>query len=147
MPSERRMHDHVADGEKLTADRLDRCITDGWETFNAPVVLDERTSREWMHTDYLIMKKPFYVYQYATGFSAALALASDIREEWDGTSSEPSDAAERYLRFLRRGSSDYPLDLLAEAGVDLTTAAPIEQAIDAYREALTAMTSSTTAMR
>lgn len=144
---ERRMHDHIAAGEQLTANRLDRCITDGWETFNAPVTLDERTPSEWMHTDYLIMTKPFYVYQYATGFSAALALARDIHEEWDSTSSEPSDAAERYLRFLRRGSSDYPLDLLAEAGVDLTTATPIERAIDAYRDALTETTSSTNVMR
>jgi oligoendopeptidase F len=135
------MHEHVADGEQLTTERLDRCITDGWETFNAPVDLDDSISGEWMYTGYLIMKKPFYVYQYATGFSAALALERNIREEWDGKSTEPSDAAERYLCFLRRGSSDYPLDLLADAGVDLTTAAPIERAIDTYRDALAEATS------
>jgi oligoendopeptidase F len=136
---ERRMHDHVANGERLTADRLDQCITEGWKTFNAPVEFDDgRTAGEWMHTGYLIMDKPFYVYQYATGFSAALTLAADIREEWtrNGLSSSPGDTAEHYLRFLRRGSSDYPLDLLADVGVDLTTSEPIERAIDMYRDTL-----------
>lgn len=140
---ERQMHEHVATGEQLTAERLDQCLIDGWTPFNAPVTLDsetetasdDRTAWEWMHTDYLVMKKPFYVYQYATGFSAALTLAAGIREEWN-ESSEPGTAAERYLRFLRRGSSEFPLDLLADAGVDLTTAVPIERAIDAYRDAL-----------
>lgn len=136
---ERRMHEHVANGEQLTTERLDRCLIDGWKTFNTPVTLDDNTDDqaawEWMHTDYLVMNRPFYVYQYATGFSAALVLAADIREEWD-ESNEPGAATERYLRFLRRGSSDYPLDLLADAGVDLTTAGPIERAIDAYRDAL-----------
>jgi oligoendopeptidase F len=139
---ERRMHENVANGEQLTAERLDRCIIDGWKTFNAPVELDAndaRTAGEWMHTGYLVMEKPFYVYQYATGFSAALALASDIRAEWNGQLGDLDDAAKRYLRFLRRGSSDYPIDLLADAGVDLTTSKPIERAIDAYRAALREM--------
>lgn len=138
---ERQMHEHVASGERLTAERLDRCITDGWETFNAPVEFGNNalTAGEWMHTGYLVMEKPFYVYQYATGFSAALALADDICKEWNGESGDPDAAAERYLRFLRRGSRDYPLDLLADAGVDLTTSKPLERAIDAYRAALREM--------
>jgi oligoendopeptidase F len=133
---ERRMHEHVADGDRLTAERLDRYIIDGWNEFNAPIELDDWIAGEWMHASYLNMFTPFYVYQYATGFSAALALAGDIREEWEESSSGPGDAAEQYLHFLRQGSSAHPIDLLADAGVDLTSATPIERAIDAYRNTL-----------
>ena len=133
---ERRMHECVASGERLTAERLDEYIADGWKEFNAPVELDDRIAGEWMHTFYLNGFEPFYVYQYATGFSAALALAADIREEWDGDSAEPNEAAKRYLWFLRRGSSADPLDLLAEAGVNLASATPIERAVERYRDAL-----------
>ncbi|WP_254547212.1 M3 family oligoendopeptidase [Halomarina pelagica] len=135
---ERQMHEQVADGKQLTAERLDRCFVDSWETFNAPVECDDQIAGEWMHTGYLnAFDEPFFVYQYATGFSAALALATDIRTEWDG--SEPGDTAERYLRFLRSGSSEYSVKLIADAGVDLTSATPIERAIDTYRESLAAL--------
>ena len=62
----------------------------------------------------------FYVYQYAKGISAAHALAQGIL---DGT----PGAVERYLDFLKAGSSRYPLDVLKDAGVDLTTSEPVEQ--------------------
>lgn len=131
---ERQMHEHVSDGGELTAQRLDQFITDGWQQFNAPVELDGHIAGEWMHAKYLNMWKPFYVYQYAIGFSIALSLATDIRDEGNGP--EVGDAAERYLRLLRRGSSDYPLDLLIDAGVDLRTEEPFRQAVDAYHETL-----------
>jgi oligoendopeptidase F len=67
----------------------------------------------------------YYVYQYATGISAAGALTQDILDE-----GEP--AAERYHDFLRAGSREYPLDLLETAGVDMTSPEPITRAIEAY---------------
>jgi oligoendopeptidase F len=67
----------------------------------------------------------FYVYQYATGISAANALVDRILDE-----GEP--AAADYREFLSRGSREYPLELLRGAGVDMASPDPVEQAIDAY---------------
>ncbi|WP_248909998.1 M3 family oligoendopeptidase [Halocatena marina] len=131
---EQQMHSHVGDGGQLTPDRLDQFITDGWARINAPVSVDERIAGEWMQAKYLNMWMPFYVYQYATGFSAALSLVTAIREEWDGGSS--GEMASRYLHFLRSGSSEYPLALLSEIGVDLRSKKPFEQAVNAYHDAL-----------
>ena len=64
----------------------------------------------------------FYVYQYATGLSAAIALAGRLRDE--GTS-----AVERFLHFLSRGGAAYSIELLKEAGVDMTTPDPVSAAL------------------
>jgi len=64
----------------------------------------------------------FYVYQYATGISAAIALASQIR-------AEGQPAVDRYLHFLASGGSDYSIALLKRAGVDMTAPAPVQQAL------------------
>ena len=69
--------------------------------------------------------RSFYVYQYATGISAATALASGILKE-----GQP--AVDRYLNFLKSGSSDYSINLLKGAGVDMSTPAPIQAAFDAF---------------
>jgi len=67
----------------------------------------------------------FYVYQYATGLSAALALHNRIVQEG-------SPAIERYLRFLRSGSSRPSIELLRDAGVDMLSPAPIQAAMDHF---------------
>ena len=64
----------------------------------------------------------FYVYQYATGLSAAITLASRLRDE------DPA-AVERYLHLLTRGGADYSIALLREAGVDMTTPEPVAAAL------------------
>jgi oligoendopeptidase F len=74
--------------------------------------------------------RAFYVYKYATGFSAATALAKGIQEE-----GQP--AVNRYLEFLKSGSSDYPLNLLKKAGVDMTTPEPIEAALKVFDQVVT----------
>jgi oligoendopeptidase F len=73
--------------------------------------------------------RSFYVFQYATGISAAVALVENIRSE-----GEP--AAERYRSFLESGSREYPLELLDEAGVDMTEPSTIQSALDVYGEYL-----------
>ena len=73
--------------------------------------------------------RAFYVFQYATGISAAVSLVESIRDE-----GEP--AANRYREFLGRGSHGYPLELLHDAGVDLTESGPIEEAIGVYDDVL-----------
>ncbi len=65
----------------------------------------------------------FYVYQYATGISAAHALAKKIQKG-------NQKAVERYLKFLGAGSSVYPLDALKAAGVDMTRSEPVEAAFE-----------------
>ena len=67
----------------------------------------------------------FYVYKYATGFSAATAIKQQILEEG-------RPAVARYLEFLKAGSSDYPLNILKKAGVDLTTPEPVEKALQYF---------------
>ena len=76
--------------------------------------------------------RAFYVYQYATGITAAIALARAIRDEG-------APAAERYLRLLEAGGSDYPLILLQRAGVDLTTPEPLRNALAEFAATVAAM--------
>ena len=69
----------------------------------------------------------FYVYKYATGFSAAAALAEQILDQ-----GQP--AVERYLKFLSSGGSDYPIELLKKAGVDMTSPEPVNQALETFSD-------------
>ena len=126
---ELRAHELNAEGEALTPDRLDECYHDLKATYYEPAELDDRIAREWMRIPHFY--RAYYVYQYATGISAALALSRRILAE-----GEP--AAEKYREFLRRGSRAYPVELLRDAGVDVTSSEPIEAAIDAYDERLAA---------
>jgi len=120
---EHRVHDRVEEGGALTPDGLDELYGDLKREFYEPGVVDEGITREWMRIPHFYYG--YYVYQYATGISAANAILDAIREE-----GEP--AAERYLEFLRLGSREYPLDLLRRAGVDMASPDPVEAAIDAY---------------
>ncbi|MFW6434790.1 MAG: oligoendopeptidase F [Halovenus sp.] len=124
---EQRTHELSEAGEPLTADRLDDLYSDLKGEYYEPGVIDDRIAREWMRIPHFY--RAFYVFQYATGISAAVALVEAIREE-----GEP--AAERYREFLRSGSHGYPLELLDEAGVDMTDSEPIEQALDVYDQYL-----------
>jgi len=127
---EHRTHRRVEDGQALTPDALDELYRDLKAEYYEPAAVDDRIAREWMRIPHFY--RAFYVYQYATGISAAVALARDIIE--DG---EP--AAERYREFLSMGSREYPLELLARAGVDMSSSAPIQRALDAYDERLDQM--------
>ena len=71
----------------------------------------------------------FYVFQYATGISAALALAEKVHQ------GQPSDL-DHYLNFLKGGSSDYPVQLLKKAGVDMSSTAPVKAAIKKFDQLL-----------
>ena len=117
---EREVHERVEAGEGLTADLLDDRMADLFsEAYGPDFAVDrERDGITWAQFPHLFAS--FYVYQYATGISGAHALG---RRVLDG---EPG-AAERYLGFLRAGSSAYPLDVLREAGVDLASREPVEE--------------------
>ncbi len=91
--------------------------------FGSDVVLDEEASFEWARIPHFYYN--FYVYQYATGISAALALSKKVNE---GTDKE----REAYLNFLKSGSSRYPLDTLKLAGVDMSQKEPVQAAIATF---------------
>ncbi len=114
------IHERVERGEALNADSLNNLLADLFsEGFGDGVEIDrERLGITWaqFHTH---LYSNFYVYQYATGISAAHALAANILANQDG-------AVDNYLAFLKAGGSMYPLDLLNLAGVDMTTPAAVE---------------------
>ena len=91
------------------------------------MVIDEEIGLEWARIPHFYYN--YYVYQYATGISAATALSKQILEE-----GEP--AVERYVEFLKSGSSDYPIEVLKKAGVDMTKAEPIREALKVFEEKL-----------
>ncbi|WP_135303892.1 oligoendopeptidase F [Haloarcula amylovorans] len=124
---EHRTHEMSEAGEPLTPDRLDDLYADLKGDYYEPATLDDRIAREWMRIPHFY--RAFYVYQYATGISAAVALVENILDGGD-------DAAERYVDFLRSGSREYPLELLQNAGVDMTSPAPVDSALSTYGEYL-----------
>ena len=121
---ERWAHARVEAGEALTPDALSEQYAELCGRYYGPdVTVGEHTAIEWARIPHFY--RGFYVYQYATGLSAAAALSKMLIEEG-------APARERYLRFLSSGSSNYSLDLLREAGVDMTTPEPIEKALDVF---------------
>ncbi len=124
---EREAHALVEEGQGVTADLLcERTVRLFAEAFGADVSFDaDRLGIRWAQFGHLY--EPFYVFQYATGISAANALARGVLAGVDG-------AAERYLRFLRAGGSVYPLDGLRDAGVDLESPEPVEAAFAALAQ-------------
>ena len=87
--------------------------------------VDDEISMEWMRIPHFYTS--FYVYQYATGFCAAAALAKQILEEG-------KPAVDRYIQFLSGGGSDYPINLLKKAGVDMTTVDPINTSLNTFSD-------------
>ena len=114
---EQRVHAMAESGKPLTVDVLNEIYGELYETYLPGVAVDDGVRVNWARIPHFY--RAFYVYQYATGLSAAIAIARAIRDE-----GEP--ARERYRRLLASGGRDYPLALLAEAGVDLTSPQPIE---------------------
>lgn len=130
---ERKIHETVEQGEALTADRLDAMYGELNAAYYGPdVVTDEEIRREWMRIPHFYYN--FYVYQYATGFCAATALAKGILEGG-------AEERDRYLRFLSLGGSMDPIDQLRVAGVDMTSPKPVEEALAVFGEALAEMES------
>jgi oligoendopeptidase F len=117
-------HDRVEKGEPLTAEILSNIYYDlNKKYYGEEIVHDEEIAIEWARIPHFY--NAFYVYKYATGFSAAISLSKQILEE-----GEP--AVERYLNFLKSGGRDYPIELLKGAGVDMSSPKPIEDALEVF---------------
>ena len=121
---EREAHRRAEAGEALTPELLSGIFKGLNDKYYGPVVqVDDLIEVEWARIPHFYSS--FYVYQYATGISASAALASQILSE-----GEP--AVRRYKKFLSSGSSDYSINLLRDAGVDLSTPQPIQAALDTF---------------
>ncbi len=125
------IHVLAQNGEALTADRLTEVYYDlNKKYYGEDVVSDEKIGLEWARIPHFYMN--YYVYQYATGYSAATALSKQILDGEEG-------AVDRYLGFLKSGSSEDPIDVLKKAGVDMTHKQAILDALDVFEEKLTEM--------
>ena len=125
---ERIVHGRAREGDALTPDSLSavyKGLNDKY--FAKEVLVNPEIAIEWARIPHFY--RAFYVYQYATGISAAMSIAGRIKSEGAG-------AVERYLEFLASGDCDYPLELLRRAGADLTTPGPVEGAMTAFESAL-----------
>lgn len=119
------IHEHIENGGALTADYLSERYKKLNELYYGPnVVIDDEIAIEWARIPHFYYN--YYVFQYATGFSAAVALSERILKEGDS-------AVDSYLTFLKSGSSDYPINVLKKAGVDMTTEEPVNNAMNTFK--------------
>ncbi|WP_100373493.1 oligoendopeptidase F [Bacillus sp. FJAT-45037] len=128
---EQQIHELSANGEALTPELLTKTYYElNKKYFGEEMVVDEEIGLEWARIPHFYYN--FYVFQYATGYSAAAALSKQILTEGE-------EAVTRYIEFLKSGSSNYPIEVLKSAGVDMTSAEPIEQALSLFEETLNEM--------
>jgi oligoendopeptidase F len=124
---ELRTHGAAEAGQPLTLEFLNQSFGEVQGLFSPGVVVDDLSSIGWARVPHFY--RAFYVFQYATGLSAAINIARAVRDE-----GEPARA--RYLDLLSSGGSDYPMELLKRAGVDLSTPDPIRVAFEEFGLAL-----------
>jgi oligoendopeptidase F len=124
---ELQMHQMAQRGEPITGAGLAKLYLDVTKKYyghdQGVCVVDDYVAHEWSLVPHFY--SPFYVYQYATSFTASTALAQNVSA--GGTAG--TEATRRYLAFLAAGGSKYPIDLLKDAGVDMTTDQPLELTI------------------
>lgn len=128
---EHNMHVSMQNGEALTAEKLTEVYYGlNQKYFGENVHSDKEIGLEWARIPHFYYN--YYVYQYATGYSAATTLAANIINGTEG-------AVDRYLDFLKSGSSDYPIEVLKTAGVDMNSKKPIVGAMSVFEQRLTEM--------
>ncbi|HML34645.1 oligoendopeptidase F [Sporomusa sphaeroides] len=121
---EKSIYDKAEEGETLTADLLDAL----WHALNTKyygpgMVVDSEIDVEWARIPHFYWN--FYVYQYVTGYAAATTLAEKMANGGTGDK-------QRYIEFLKSGGSDYPLSILKQAGVDMSTPQPVELTLNKF---------------
>ncbi len=126
------IHQKAQNNEALTAELL----TEEYYALNKKyfgeenLIIDEAIGLEWARIPHFYYN--YYVYQYATGYSAAAALSKQIL-------TEGQPAVDRYLTYLKSGCSEDPIEVLKKAGVDMTSSKPVEEACQVFAEILTEM--------
>lgn len=123
---EHKVNKLVEKSEAIPAQKLSEIYHDlNVEYFGDAINVDEYIDVEWARIPHFYMY--YYVFQYATGFSSAVSLSDKIL---NGTKED----VENYLNFLKAGESEYPLEVLKKAGVDMTTKDPLQKAMNVARE-------------
>jgi oligoendopeptidase F len=121
---EKIIHSNAESQIPLTAGSLSEIYHDlNIKYYGGKVVIDPQIDLEWARIPHFYMS--FYVYKYAIGFAAAVSLSEKIISGENG-------ALERYMEFLSSGNSDYPIELLRKAGVDMASPAPVERALKIF---------------
>ncbi|MCT4612895.1 MAG: oligoendopeptidase F [Clostridia bacterium] len=121
-------HEKFQKGENLSASDFSNIYLElNKKYYGNNIVSDDLIAYEWARIPHFYTK--FYVYQYATGLSAALSFYKMISED-------PEKHLDNYLTLLKSGCSDYPLELLKKAGLDMSTPKPIEDALKVFEDLL-----------
>ena len=119
-------HGKVENGEPLTAEDFNNIYYDlNKKYYGESCEVNEDIALEWARIPHFYSN--FYVYKYATGFSAASALSKQILEEGDS-------AVDRYKEFLKSGGSEFPLDQLRKAGVDMEKKEAVDEALHVFKD-------------
>ena len=117
-------HGMVENDEPLTLEAINKVYRDLNTKYYAPaMIIDQDIDIEWAWIPHFY--SAFYVYQYSTGFAAALSFAKKLQTGCP-------QALEDYLGFLKAGNSDYPIELLKKAGVDMSTPEPVQAAMETF---------------
>jgi oligoendopeptidase F len=128
---EQKIHETVEKGTPLTGDYLSETYGSILKKYYGNTaktcIIDDYTSIEWANIPHFYMN--FYVFQYSTSFTASFSLAEKVMNKEPG-------ALEHYLKFLSSGGSDYPIEQLKSAGVDMTTSVPFDKAIQAMNKVM-----------
>lgn len=128
---EKIIHEKIEQGQALTLEFLRQVYRQlNVDYYGPEMIVDEDVEFEWARIPHFY--SAFYVYKYATGFSAAAAITRRILEEGGA-------AVDRYLGFLKKGGSDYPLNLLKSTGVDMATPEPVQEGMDLFTRLLDQM--------
>jgi oligoendopeptidase F len=128
---EREVHAAEESGEALTLDGFKKIYRGLLKDYFGPrFVIDQELEIECLRIPHFY--SAFYVYKYATGISAAVALATQVLESGDATN---------YIEFLKSGGSRYPVETLCKAGVDMRSPAPIQAALDLFSRRVTELES------
>ncbi|GGG55621.1 oligoendopeptidase F [Paenibacillus radicis (ex Gao et al. 2016)] len=128
---EKIVHERTEQGESLTPQELSKIYYDlNVLYYGKDMVVDKDIEMEWARIPHFYTS--FYVYKYATGFSAATSFSKQILEEG-------APAVDRYLGFLKSGGSDFSINILKKAGVDMSSPEPIEQAMSVFENLITQM--------
>lgn len=128
---EKLIHERAEEGESLTPQELSSIYYDLNVKYHGKgMVVDQDIEMEWARIPHFYTS--FYVYKYATGFSAATSFSKQILEE-----GQP--AVDRYLGFLKSGGSDYSINILRKAGVDMSTPQPVREAMSVFENVIEQM--------
>ena len=131
---ELRMHEMAAEGRPITGDSLAKLYLDITRRYYGHdqkiCIVDDYIANEWSYVPHFY--RDFYVFQYATSFTASEALAAKVK------TGDP-EATKRYLAFLHAGGSKYPIELLKDAGVDMTTDEPLDLTVKSMNRVMDEM--------